>query len=79
MKKKTYTLQDGDTIIASCASEFVTQLRLGSRFDSECTDAEYMVSFAERYRQQTTAVIRSDTAENFLYDLSDSGYISDVK
>lgn len=39
---KTYTLQDGGTITATCAIEFVTKLRQSSRFDSECTDQEYM-------------------------------------
>ena len=39
---KTYTLQDGGTITATCATDFVTKLRQSSRFDSECTDHEYM-------------------------------------
>lgn len=38
----TYTLQDGGKITATCAADFVTKLRESSRFDSECTDQEYM-------------------------------------
>lgn len=38
----TYTLQDGGIIAASCPADFVTKLRESSRFDSECTDQEYM-------------------------------------
>ena len=38
----TYILQDGGKITATCAADFVTKLRESSRFDSECTDQEYM-------------------------------------
>lgn len=38
----TYTLQDGGKITATCAADFVTKLRESSRFDSQCTDQEYM-------------------------------------
>ena len=38
----TYTLQDGGIIAASCPADFVTKLRESSRFDSECTDQEYI-------------------------------------
>ena len=37
-----YTLQDGGIITATCASDFVTKLRESSRFDSACTDHEYL-------------------------------------
>lgn len=65
----TYKLQDGGTITATCPSDFVTNLRESSRFDSECTDAEYMANFAERYRQYSGHVLRTDTPDNFLEDL----------
>mgnify|MGYP000781402291 CR=1 FL=1 len=39
---KTYTLQDGGTITATCATDFIAKLRQSSHFDSECTDQEYM-------------------------------------
>ena len=53
MNNRNYLLQDGGTITATCAADFVTKLREGSRFDSECTDQEYMFNFADRYRDQT--------------------------
>lgn len=65
----TYTLQDGGTITATCAADFVTQLRESSRFDSSCTDQEYMYHFADRYRDQSGHTIRADSPEHFLDDL----------
>lgn len=50
-----YTLQDGGTITATCASDFVTKLRESSRFDSECTDQEYM------YHLRTDIMTRQET------------------
>lgn len=71
---KTYTLQDGGTITATCAAEFVTKLRESSRFDSECTDQEYMYHFADRFYDQTGHVVRADSSEHFLEDLTIYGY-----
>ena len=72
----TYTLQDGGKITATCAADFVTKLREGSRFDSQCTDQEYMYHFADRFHDQTGNVIRADSPEHFLEDLSTYGYVS---
>ena len=49
MESRIFSLQDGGTITATCASDFVTKLRESSRFDFDCTDAEYMVNFADRF------------------------------
>lgn len=73
---KTYTLQDGSTITATCAADFVTRLRQSSRFDSTCTDQEYMYHFADRYRDQSGHTIRADSPEHFLSDLIASGYMN---
>ena len=73
---KTYTLQDSGTITASCATDFVTKLRQSSRFDSECTNQEYMYHFADRYHDQSGISVRADTPEHFLIDLLASGYVS---
>ena len=72
----TYTLQDGGIIAASCPADFVTKLRESSRFDSECTDQEYMYHFADRFHDQTGHVARADTPEHFFEDLLSNGYIS---
>lgn len=71
---KTYLLQDGGTITATCAAHFVTLLREGSRFDYDCTDQEYMYKFADRYNDQTGYEIRADSPEHFLEDLLNTGY-----
>lgn len=75
---KTYTLQDGGTITATCAVDFVTKLRDGSRFDSECTDQEYMYRFADRYHDQSGLAIRADSPDHFFADLLQTGYISEI-
>lgn len=76
MNNRNYFLQDGGIITAACAADFVTKLRESSRFDSVCTDQEYMFNFADRYRDQTGKVIRADSPDNFLQDLLASGYVS---
>lgn len=75
MTTTTYNLQDGGTITATCAADFVTKLRESSRFDSECTDQEYMYHFADRYHDQSGNVIRAGTPEHFLEDLATLGYL----
>lgn len=74
--KKEYKLEDGSVIAATSPSEFVTKLRESSKFDSDCTDQEYMHRFAHRCEVQSGALIRTDTAANFLADLIDTGYIA---
>lgn len=71
----TYLLQDGGTITATCAADFVTRLRESSRFDYDCTDQEYMYHFADRYHDQTGHTIRADSPEHFLDDLKATGYV----
>lgn len=72
----TYHLQDGGTITATCASDFVSQLRQSSRFDSNCSDQEYMYHFADRFHDQSGNIVRADSPEHFLTDLLALGYIS---
>lgn len=77
--KTTYLLQDGGTITATCAADFVIRLREGSRFDYDCTDQEYMYRFADRYFDQTGHTVRADSPDHFLTDLLASGYASLIK
>lgn len=78
MKVTNYTLQDGGKITVTCASEFVTRLREGSRFDSDCTDEEYMSNFADRYKELHGVSISDETPEAFLHDLISCGYASEI-
>lgn len=75
MKPKKYKLQDGGIITASSPEEFVTKLRESSKFDSDCTDQEYMKNFSKRCEIQTGAIIRIETASFFVQDLQDTGYL----
>lgn len=74
-KEKKYNLKDGDTIVATSATDFVTKLREGSLFDFDCSDQEYMYQFAHRCEVQTGALIRTDSPDNFLKDLEDTGFV----
>lgn len=72
---KTYNLLDGGTVTATSPEDFVTQLREGSRFDSECTNQEFMVNFARRYRELYGIDVASDSFESFVDSLVTAGYI----
>lgn len=72
---KTYNLLDGGTITATSPEDFVTQLREGSRFDSECTNQEFMQSFASRYRELHGLDIETSSFESFVNSLTSTGYI----
>lgn len=72
-----YKLKDGGVINASTPAEFVTNMRKSSRFDSDCSDAQYMENFAERFKIQAGRDIRFDSAEHFLQDLLDDGFVSE--
>ena len=72
---KTYNLLEGGTITATSPEDFVTQLRECSRFDSECTNQEFMVNFARRYRELYGIDVTSDSFESFVDSLVTAGYI----
>ncbi len=75
---KKYELKDGGTIAAASPEVFITKLREGSKFDSDCTNEEYMTRFAERYKVQTAEVIISDDPITFISELVRVGYIKEV-
>lgn len=72
---KTYNLLDGGTITATSPEDFVTKLREGSRFDSECTNQEFMQNFARRYRELHGVDIETNSSETFIDSLITAGYI----
>jgi len=75
--EKTYKLEDGSVITAVSAEEFITRLREGSRFDSECTDVEFAQNFASRYKIKSGNEIRSVPPDVFLSDLILFGYVKE--
>lgn len=72
--KTIYTLRDGGKVAATSPQDFVSQLHRGSWFDSHGTDREYMERFASRLQELDGTRVRTDTAENFLADLLESGF-----
>lgn len=75
-KTKNYRLEDGTVIAAASVSEFVTELRKSSLFDSHLSDHEYMKGFAHRQNVMTGAIVRTDTTEHFVDDLIEIGTVS---
>ena len=72
----TYRLKDGDRVVATSPADFIHQLRTGSRFDSEGTDAEYMQRFAKRLHELEGYLVRTDSPGDFLADLIIHGFVS---
>ena len=64
----TYRLKDGDRVVATSPADFLHQLHMGSRFDSEGTDTEYMHRFAR--------LVSTESPEAFLADLINHGFVS---
>jgi hypothetical protein len=80
MKQNNYLLKDGvTTIMAATPEEFVTRLRNSSKFDSDCTNDEYMKAFADRYAMQTGNKIKFGNPSEFLSELCKYGYITEIK
>lgn len=72
---KTYKLKDGGTLAATSADAFVMTLRKSSKFDSDCTNEEYMQRFAERYKTQTGTELIFNNPDEFVNELLKFGYI----
>ncbi len=72
----TYTLRDGGRITATSPTDFVHQLHIGSFFDNQGTDAEYMQRFAHRLKQLDGSIVRTDNPDHFLTDLLQCGFVA---
>lgn len=72
----TYQLKGGDQIIATTPSEFLHQLHIGSRFDHEGTDFEFMQRFADRLHEFEGYHISTESPELFLADLVSHGFVA---
>lgn len=76
-KFKTYRIKgDNHRIVAYSPEEFLHQLHVGSRFDSEGTDEEYMVRFAHRLQELEGYLVSTDNPDAFLADLIAHGFVS---
>ena len=73
----TYRLKDGDRVVATSPADFLHQLHMGSRFDSEGTDTEYMHRFAHRLQELEGYLVSADSPEVFLADLLRHGFVSE--
>lgn len=75
-KFKTYRIKgDNHRIVAYSPEEFLHQLHVGSRFDSEGTDEEYMVRFAHRLQELEGYLVSTESPEAFLSDLLAHGFV----
>lgn len=76
---KTYELTDGGTLATASPEAFLMTLRKSSKFDSDCTNEEYMNQFAERYKIQTGEDIKTDDPETFLSELLRVGFVKELE
>jgi hypothetical protein len=76
---KKYYLEDGGRITASSPADFIRQLHEGSKFDSEGTDAQYILRFAERYKILTEYQLDTSSEQAFFDDLIRAGYIYQIE
>lgn len=74
MTKTKYRLKGGDLIVAASAADFLHQLHVGSRFDHDGTDTEYMQRFARRLEELESNLVRTDNPAHFLADLIERGF-----
>ena len=76
-KFKTYRIKgDNHRIVAYSPEEFLHQLHVGSRFDNEGTDEEYMVRFAHRLQELEGYLVSTYSPEAFLADLINRGFVT---
>ena len=68
---------DGHLVVATSPADFLHQLRMGSRFDSEGTDTEYMHRFARRLQELEGYLVRTESPEAFLADLIRHDFVSE--
>lgn len=67
---------DGHRVVATSPDDFLHQLHMGSRFDSEGTDTEYMHRFAHRLQELEGYLVSTESPEAFLADLLRHGFVS---
>ena len=70
---KTYVV-NGKRVAASSAEDLVSKMRRAS-FTATATDQEFMAEVAARMMLQSSAEIRTDSAEAFVADLIRAGVI----
>lgn len=68
---------DGHRVVATSPDDFLHQLHMGSRFDSEGTDTEYMHRFAHRLQELEGYLVSTESPEAFLADLISHGFVSE--
>lgn len=76
---KKYFIQNDEVIYAESPRQFVTRLRQGSWFDSNCTDEEYMANFAGRYKISKSVDMKYSNADEFLNILIETGFVEKIE
>jgi hypothetical protein len=76
---KKYYLRDGEEIQAESPLQFVTELRLGSQLDSDCTNEEHMRKFANWYKIYSCVDMQYSNADEFLDILIETRYVERIE
>lgn len=69
-----FITNNGEVIEGASPTELVTALRDGSRFSSDETLENYMRGFAYRQKTWSGIDVRWDNVDDFIADLTSSGY-----
>ena len=64
-----YLTEDGEPIKGGSPIEIVESLRNGSKFASQQSLNQFMEGFAERYKDYSGNIVRSDLPQYFVEDL----------
>lgn len=75
----TYKTEDGELITGSSPLEILTNLKNGSRFDSERELDEYLEEFLIRIREYYGVSLVHENYEKTLNGLVEVGYLKEVE
>lgn len=76
-KPSVFMTNDGQIIKSKNDRDLIHQLRDQS-FTESANDKEFMADVAERIRMQTGSIVSTDSPEEFVAGLLDSGFIKEA-
>jgi indole-3-glycerol phosphate synthase len=71
----TYKTKDGLTFKAHTYSQIIAAIRKSSKFDSDCSNEEFICRFAKRYKTAGGISLSVETTKKFIEDLINNEYL----
>ena len=78
MKNIQYKTFDGDKLKGKTPEDVVKSMRVGSLFEANLTDAQYMKAVAKRVFEMSDTKIRTTNATVFLQDVIKHGMVIEI-